>query len=174
MTRQARALDDRRRKRDIPAPPVALARSPRVAYVSIARDATRGFPASAISIEQTRRLIMKKSRLILGCLAVVATLMLAVGCMWPDYSLNFNAGTIDNHETYSDIPYTVSNTGSFDVSNVYITINVELSTGGTSSSTFSVGDVPAYGSSYLTFRFYHSSNVTVAEPRITNLSWDQN
>jgi hypothetical protein len=174
MARRAAALDDRRAKRDITAPAVALARSPRVVSVSIARDATRDFPASAISIEQTRRLIMKKSRLILGCLAVVATLALAVGCMWPDYSLDFNAGPIDNYSTYSDIPYTISNTGSFDVSNVYITINVELSTGGTSSSTFSVGDVPAYGSTYLTFRFYHSAGVTVAEPRITNLSWDQN
>jgi|WetSurMetagenome_2_1015567.scaffolds.fasta_scaffold567299_1 hypothetical protein len=117
---------------------------------------------------------MKKSRLILGCLAVVATLMLAVGCMWPDYSLDFTVGAINNQDTYSDIPYTVSNTGSYDVSNVYLTISVELSSGGLSSGRFSIGDIPAYGATYVTVRFYHADKVTIAEPRITNIAWDQN
>jgi hypothetical protein len=174
MTRRAPALDERRAKRDILAPPVAFARAPRVLSVSIARDAPREFSANAISIEQTRRFCMKKSRLILGCLAVVATLVLAVGCMWPDYSLDFNVEGIDNQAAYSDIDYTITNNGSYDVSNVYLTIEVEVSSGGTSSGRFSIGDISAYGSRYVTVRFYHSSGVTVAEPRITNIAWDQN
>jgi hypothetical protein len=116
---------------------------------------------------------MKKSRLILGCLAVVATLALAVGCMWPDYGLSFEVGTISQQSSYSDVPYTIYNSGTKDISNLYLNIDVELSSGGSDSEWLYVGSVATGQTVYATVRFNHAPSVTVAEPRIIDMTWDQ-
>jgi hypothetical protein len=69
---------------------------------------------------------MRKTRLILGCLAVVAILAGLTGCMLPDYQLNTDVTiTYTGDPAYSTVTYNLTNVGNKDLTNVQIGIEVD-------------------------------------------------
>jgi hypothetical protein len=115
---------------------------------------------------------MRKTRLILGCLAVVAILAGLTGCMLPDYQLNTDVTVTDTgHAGYSIITYNFTNVGNKDLTNVQIGIEVDR-----------VGFSPQYdtlgpfninrGDTTTGTRTYYWSLVGADYVYITSVGWD--
>jgi hypothetical protein len=86
---------------------------------------------------------MKKSRLMLGCLAIVATLTLAVGCMWPDYQLDYTVTTTNPTTNSVQVNYSIYNASYNSLSNVMVKINIDAWTVANNHYTTTVW-TPAY------------------------------
>jgi hypothetical protein len=126
---------------------------------------------------------MKKSRLFLGCMAVVAVAIAAASCSMPDYQLSTNV-TASVSSQYADISYVFTNTGTKDLTNVqvYVTVTPYLATGGQGSPvtgillgpfSISVGsNVNSLKSVYLGPSPTYANGV--ADVSITSVGWDDN
>jgi hypothetical protein len=123
---------------------------------------------------------MNKRRLILACLVVFAVLAGMTGCMLPDFGLSFDVIGITEGpgNTYSIVSYSVTNTGSKTVSSLSLNIDVvylnsSLVQVGSDSKWMTVGTVGAGATTTASVTFYHTTGWTTAEPRVIDMTWDQ-
>jgi len=90
---------------------------------------------------------MKKTKLILACLAIAVALGGLTGCMFPDYQLDMDVyatsmtgGSVATYDS-ARVGYTLRNVGSRDLTNVQITAELwrNRSTGGSDIEEVSLG-----------------------------------
>lgn len=116
---------------------------------------------------------MKKSRLILAFMAVVATLTLATGCMFPDYGIEFDYGTVsinDPSPGYTTVDCVLHNVSVNDLTNVSITMEITAGTRKTATSE----SVSIRSGAYRTVScvFYTGGTAITGEPRVIDVYWD--
>jgi len=124
---------------------------------------------------------MKKTRLLLGCLAVLAILAGMTGCMLPDYQLTTDVTVTDADNTtgtYATITYNLTNTGSKSLDNVQVGIEIYRSTSvGYVYDTlgpFSIGTGSTTTGS-VTYNFTAAPSGSYSfEVYVTSVGWDDN
>jgi hypothetical protein len=127
---------------------------------------------------------MRKTRLILGCLAVVAILAGLTGCMLPDYQLTtdvgltgLSGGAVLATDSVT-VTYDFKNVGTKDLSNVQVGIEVwRIDGGGVASSTtyvlgpFSIG-TGSTNSGTVNFSWLNDGDNSSFDVFITSVGWD--
>ncbi len=130
---------------------------------------------------------MKKTKMILACLAIAVALGGLTGCMFPDYQLDMDVyatdqtpGTVGNDS--ARVGYTLRNVGSRDLTNVQITAELwRIDPSGPTASirevnlgpfTIDVGDTVT-GSSALEY-WTNDGEVSEFEAYIISVGWDAN
>jgi hypothetical protein len=126
---------------------------------------------------------MKKSRLFLGCMAVVALALASASCTMPDYQLSTDVyvSSVSNSfgSQYATVYYSFNNIGSKDLKNVQVEVTVTPSNGSVLGPTtaayllgpFTINTGSTVSGSYSTY-IGSAGAYAWASASIVSVGWD--
>lgn len=115
---------------------------------------------------------MKKTRVILACLALALAFGGLTGCMLPDYQLDMDVTITTVESTYSIVSYTLTNVGSRDLSNVQLEIEVYRTGVGVQLGHLGPFNIRTGNSTTGSVTYSWSEAGTGDEVIITSVGWD--